>query len=61
MMAIVIVLLILLYLFLIAPSREKPDDRQLRGWLYAHRGLHDGNEKVPENSMEAFRLAVEQG
>lgn len=61
MMAIVIVLLILLYLFLIAPSREKPDDSQLRGWLYAHRGLHDGNEKVPENSMEAFRLAVEQG
>ena len=61
MMAIVILLLILLYLFLIAPSREKPDDSQLRGWLYAHRGLHDGNEKVPENSMEAFRLAVEQG
>ena len=63
MMTIAIVLLILagLYLFLIAPSREKPDDSHLRGWLYAHRGLHDGNVKVPENSMEAFRLAVEKG
>ena len=63
MMAIVIILLILigLYLFLIAPSNEKPDDSRLRGWLYAHRGLHDGNVKVPENSMKAFRLAVEKG
>lgn len=31
----------------------------LRGWAYAHRGLH-GNG-VPENSMSAFRLAVENG
>ncbi len=60
-MMIVILLLILLYLFLIAPSSQKPDDSRLRGWLYAHRGLHDGNVKVPENSMEAFRLAVEKG
>jgi len=63
MMAIAIILLILLalYLFLIAPSGERPDDSHLRGWLYAHRGLHDGNVKVTENSMEAFRLAVEKG
>ena len=31
----------------------------LRGWRYAHRGLH-GNG-IPENSMEAFRLALEGG
>lgn len=31
----------------------------LKGWNYAHRGLH-GNG-VPENSMEAFRLALEAG
>ena len=31
----------------------------LRGWTYAHRGLHgDGR---PENSMAAFRAAVEHG
>ena len=63
MMTIVIVLLILLavYLFFIMPSLCRPCDSHLRGWLYAHRGLHDGNVKVPENSMEAFRLAVENG
>lgn len=63
MMILIIILLILLalYLFLIAPACRRPDDSHLRGWLYAHRGLHDGNVKVPENSMEAFRLAVEKG
>ena len=53
--------LVALYLFLIAPALRKPDDAPLRGWLYAHRGLHDGNRQVPENSMEAFRRAVENG
>ena len=33
--------------------------KKLQGWGYAHRGLH-GNG-VPENSMEAFRLALEGG
>ena len=31
----------------------------LRGWAYAHRGLH-GNG-VPENSMAAFRAALDSG
>lgn len=31
------------------------------GYYYAHRGLHNLNEGVPENSMKAFRLAVEKG
>jgi glycerophosphoryl diester phosphodiesterase len=33
-------------------------------WLrhpIAHRGLHDGNRSVPENSIAAFRAAVEAG
>ena len=29
--------------------------------LIAHRGLHTGDAIVPENSMKAFRLAVENG
>ena len=33
--------------------------KALKGWAYAHRGLH-GNG-VPENSMDAFRLALENG
>lgn len=32
---------------------------KLRGWSYAHRGLH--GEGVPENSMAAFRAALEAG
>ncbi|MBR4290108.1 MAG: glycerophosphodiester phosphodiesterase [Oscillospiraceae bacterium] len=31
----------------------------LQGWNYAHRGLHDGEK--PENSMAAFRAALENG
>ena len=31
----------------------------LRGWYYAHRGLHDSER--PENSMAAFEAAVEKG
>ena len=31
----------------------------LQGWNYAHRGLHDAEK--PENSMAAFRAALENG
>ena len=50
-----------LYLLLIAPADQHPDVSMLEGWLYAHRGLHDGNLQVPENSLRAFQLAVENG
>ena len=62
-MAFVIVLALVaaLYLFMIAPCGKRPDASALRGWKYAHRGLHDGNVNVPENSMRAFELAVENG
>ena len=48
-----------LWLFLIAPRVRRK--RALRPFLrpYAHRGLW--GEGVPENSLEAFRLAAEQG
>lgn len=32
---------------------------ELKKWKYAHRGLHD--ENLPENSMAAFRAALEAG
>ena len=50
-----------LALWLIAPARRRPDASALTGRLYAHRGLHDGTPAVPENSLTAFRLAVEAG
>ena len=36
-----------------------PGLEKFQGWNYAHRGLHD--ESTPENSMAAFRAAVEHG
>ena len=36
-----------------------PGLEALRGWNYAHRGLHD--ENLPENTMGAFRAALEAG
>ena len=36
-----------------------PGMEALRGWGYAHRGLH--KEGIPENSIAAFRAALEKG
>ena len=40
---------------------KKPDMSLFRTKLYAHRGLHDNRTQAPENSMAAFRKAVEAG
>ena len=45
--------------FLLHGRTGHPDLPRLRGWNYAHRGLHDAAR--PENSMSAFRAALEQG
>lgn len=59
---IVLVILFVLYLFLIAPRMfGKPDRTPLYGVLYAHRGLFDNKTDAPENSLPAFRKAVEAG
>ncbi len=54
-----VVLLILVYLFFLMGRRNNPMIKKLRGWKYAHRGLH--NAERPENSMAAFRAALEKG
>ncbi len=56
---IVLVLLIGLYLLSLKGRRRHKWMRRLRKWSYAHRGLHD--ENLPENSMGAFRAALENG
>lgn len=40
---------------------HQPDKGFLRGWHYAHRGLFDNTTDAPENSIAAFRKAVEAG
>ena len=47
------------YLFMVKVSSGHPGLKQLQKFSYAHRGLH-GNG-IPENSMAAFRAALEKG
>ena len=47
------------YLFCLAGRRGHPGLEKLKGWNYAHRGLHDA--LLPENSMGAFRAALAAG
>ena len=51
--------LIILTTFAVRGRKGHPGLKALQGWCYAHRGLH-GNG-VPENSMAAFRAALDHG
>lgn len=62
-MYILAILLIILILFeaftlLLQCRKGHPQWKFLRLWRYAHRGYHD-KPQVPENSMAAFRRAIE--
>lgn len=59
MIVCVIVVLLLLVVLAMQGRRNHPGMANLRGWYYAHRGLHD--DALPENSLGAFRAAVEHG
>lgn len=57
-----VVFLGLVYLFLVFPSvRRHKSIELIKGKYIAHRGLHDLTENTPENSLPAFKLAVELG
>ena len=59
---IILLVLILLYLFLVAPRMiNKADRAPFMNVHYAHRGLFDNKSEAPENSLAAFRKAVENG
>ena len=54
-----VILLAVLYMLAIKPNVRRPQTRRFMRGIYAHRGLH--NAERPENSMAAFRAAVEAG
>ena len=54
-----LLLVCVLYLLAIRGRKDHPGLKELRGWSYAHRSLH--RDGVPENSMAAFRDALEGG
>lgn len=56
---IILCLLALCYFLCLRGRSHHPRFTALRGWNYAHRGLHD--ETSPENSMAAFQKALEAG
>lgn len=51
--------IIILYILALRGRVGHPTLGSLRGWSYAHRGLHDN--VYPENSMAAFQRALEAG
>jgi glycerophosphoryl diester phosphodiesterase len=55
----VLFLIFITYLLSIRGRKGHPGLKDLMGWSYAHRGLH--REGVPENSMAAFRDALDAG
>ncbi|MBQ8638345.1 MAG: glycerophosphodiester phosphodiesterase [Lachnospiraceae bacterium] len=58
----ILLLIAVLYVLAVMPRVDKrPDCSALKGWYYAHRGLHDNKTDAPENSMAAFQKAVDGG
>ena len=58
----VLVFLVLLFLFAVYPAaRNHSKLKYLNGLHIAHRGLHNNNSQIPENSLSAFKEAVNNG
>lgn len=57
-----VAVLAVLYMLAIMPRIfNRPDTTIFKKRYFAHRGLHDNASDAPENSMAAFRKAVEAG
>jgi len=56
---IAVFILSVLYVFSVKGIAKGKRTELLKGYFYAHRGLH--GEGVPENSLEAFRRALDKG
>lgn len=61
-MGFLLFIVLIAYPILIMPRMlHRPDFTPFEHYLFAHRGLHDNQGEAPENSLLAFRLAVEAG
>lgn len=50
-----------LWCLMLLPRRGQSGWEKFAGRRYAHRGLHDIRQGIPENSMTAFRRAIDNG
>ena len=59
---IILIVLAVLFTVLIAPRTiGQASLSHMEGYHYAHRGYHDGNVAVPENSLASFEAAIAAG
>ena len=59
---IILIVLTLLFTVLIAPRTIGAASlAHMEGYHYAHRGYHDGNVAIPENSLSSFQAAIDAG
>ncbi len=59
---IIIAIIIIILWVLIKPAKITTEHRKrLEGTYFAHRGLHTKDKTMPENSLAAFKAAVENG
>ena len=59
---ILLIVLAVLFLVLIAPRTiGSASLEHMQGYHYTHRGYHDGNVNIPENSLSSFTAAIDAG
>lgn len=56
-----LIILVLLWIFMQRPDHSETDFSPFLQNVYAHRGLYTEDQSIPENSLSAFRRAVEYG
>lgn len=57
----IFILLTAIYIILTMPRIKNPDYQHFLHWYYAHRGLYNNREGIPENSLLAFERAASMG